>query len=85
MLRIAEEDFGRDVRRFEEWALAGPVMVTRKEGEGLVLLSATAFRRLAERRREVLDAEDFSDAGLAAILASEPPTAAQEFDHEYPA
>lgn len=83
MLKIAAAEFESDVRRFEELALAEPVMVTREGKADLVVVSATHYWSLVGHQRGVLGAEEFSDEDLAAIAATEPPEKAYEFKHEY--
>jgi prevent-host-death family protein len=75
-------DFQRKIGYFQDRALVEPVMVTRNGRERVVLLSADEFKRLKRRDREVLRAEDFTEADLEAIRRAEPPAEAAAFDHE---
>jgi len=80
MVRVT--DFQREVGRFQDVALAEPVVVTRNGRDRTVMISATEYARLKRRDREVLGLDDFTQADLDAIRASEPPAESAEFDHE---
>ena len=75
-------DFGRKIGFYQDLALVEPVMVTRNGRERVVLISAEEFRRLKRRDREVLRAEDLTEADLEDIRKAEPPAEAAAFDHE---
>ena len=75
-------EFQRKIGYFQDKALVEPVMVTRNGRERVVLMSADEFKRLKRRDREVLRAEDFSEADLAAIASAEVPAEYAHLDAE---
>jgi prevent-host-death family protein len=75
-------DFQRKIGHYQDKALVEPVMVTRNGRERVVLISADEFKRLTRRDREVLRAEDLTDADLAAIAAAEVPAEYAYLDAE---
>jgi prevent-host-death family protein len=75
-------DFQRKIGHYQDRALVEPVMVTRNGRERVVLISADEFKRLKRRDREVLRAEDFTEADLAAIAAAEVPAEYAHLDAE---
>ena len=82
VLTVSAAEFQRNIGRYQDLALREPVNVTRNGREGTVLISTEEYRRLKRRDREVLRAEDLTDADVAAIEASRPPVEAAAFDHE---
>lgn len=82
METTSSAEFQRKIGHYQDKALVEPVMVTRNGRERVVLLSADEFKRLKRRDREVLRAEDFTEADLAAIRKAEPPLEAAAFDQE---
>ncbi len=62
---VTSREFNRDVARAKRAAQAGPVFITDRGRPAHVLLSIEEFRRLAGRRRSLLDT--LSMAGLADI------------------
>ncbi len=68
-------------RRFAYWkrmAQQRPVTVRNHGQDEIVMLAVEEYARLKRRDREVLRAEDFTDAELAAIAAAKVP---DEFAH----
>jgi PHD/YefM family antitoxin component YafN of YafNO toxin-antitoxin module len=82
MIRVSSTEFGKEIGRFQDAALSQPVIVTRNGRDRTVMISAEEYSRLKRRDREVLAIEDFSDADIAAIRASEPSAEAEAFNHE---
>jgi prevent-host-death family protein len=73
MVTTTSADFQRKIGHYQVRALVEPVMVTRNGLERVVLISADEFKRLKRRDREVLRADEFSKAELAAIATAEVP------------
>ena len=69
---VTSREFNRDVARAKRAAQAGPVFITDRGRPAHVLLSIEDYRRLAGKRRSLLDA--LSMPGLADI-GLEPPRA----------
>ncbi len=82
MIRVSSTEFGKEVGRYQDAALAQPVVVTRNGRDRIVVISADEYRRLKKRDREVLAAEDFTDAEIEAVRRSEPSPEADAFNHE---
>lgn len=82
MPTVTSAEFQRHFGRYQDVALTEPVTVTRNGRERLVVLSTEEYRRLKQRDREVLGLEDFTEADVQAIRASEPPPEAAAFDDE---
>jgi prevent-host-death family protein len=82
MCVVSAVEFQRKLSLYQDRALVEPVIVTRNGRERVVLISTTEYRRLKRRDREVLRAEDFTEADLEAIRSAEPPPEAAAFDHE---
>jgi PHD/YefM family antitoxin component YafN of YafNO toxin-antitoxin module len=82
MIRVSSTEFGKEVGRYQDAALAQPVVVTRNGRARIVVISADAYRPLKRRDREVLVIEDFSDAEVDAIRLAEPSANAEAFNHE---
>ena len=79
---VTSAEFQKGFGRYREAALKEPLTITNHGRESLVLMAADEYRRLKRRERRVMGLEDFSDADLAAIEASQPPADAAAFDHE---
>jgi len=82
MVRITSTDFQKEIGRFQDVALAEPVVVTRNGRDRTVLISAQEYQRLKRRDREVLGLDDFTPEDLELIKAAEPPAETARFDHE---
>ncbi len=82
MIKVSAAEFQRNIGRYQDLALTQPVAVTRNGRERTVMISTEEYKRLKRRDREVLSLEDFTEADLAAIEASEPPAEAESFNHE---
>ena len=81
-LSISSAEFQKGFGRFREAALREPVTITNHGRDSLVLMSADEYRRLRRRERRVMGLDDFSEADIAAIAASEAPAEAAAFDDE---
>lgn len=81
-LSISSAEFQKGFGRFREAALREPVTITNHGRDSLVLMSADEYRRLKRRERRVMGLDDFSEADIAAIAASEAPAEAAAFDDE---
>ncbi len=81
-LSVTSAEFQKGFGRFREAALREPVTITNHGRDSLVLMSADEYRRLKRRERRVMGLDDFSDADIAAIAASEAPAEAAAFDDE---
>ena len=82
MLKVSAADFQRNIGRYQDMALRDPVAVTRNGRESCVLISTEEYRRLKRRDREVLGLDDFTDADIAALEKSRPPSESAAFDDE---
>jgi len=82
MVRITAVEFQKNIGRYQDIALSQPVTVTRNGRDRTVVISAEEYRRLKRRDREVLGLDDFTQADLEAIRATEPSPEAYAFDHE---
>jgi prevent-host-death family protein len=71
MLVVTAAEFQRHIGRYQDEALTQPVAITRNGRERVVMISVEEYRRLMQRRREVLRAGELSDADLAAIGQTE--------------
>ena len=71
MLTVSAAEFQRNFGRYQDEALKQPVSVTRDGREQLIVLAIEEYQRLKRRDRQVIRAGDMSDAGLAAIAATE--------------
>lgn len=83
MIRVSSTEFDKEVGRYQEAALAQPVVVTHNGRDRNVMISADEYRRLKSRDREVLGIEDFSDADIEAVRRAEPSNEAEAFNHEF--
>jgi prevent-host-death family protein len=83
MIRVSSTEFGKELGRYEDAALAQPVVVTRDGRDQIVMISADEYRRLKRRDREVLGIEDFTDADIETVRLSDPSKEADAFNHEF--
>lgn len=81
-LNVTSAEFQKGFGRFREAALKEPVTITHHGRDSLVLMAADEYRRLKRRERRVMGLDDFTDADVAAIEASEAPPEARAFDDE---
>lgn len=79
---VTSAEFQKRFGRYREAALQDPVTITNHGRDSLVLMAADEYRRLKRCERRVMGLDDFSDADLAAIEASQAPAEAAAFDHE---
>jgi prevent-host-death family protein len=82
MIRVSSTEFGKEVGRYQDAALAQPVVVTRNGRDRIVVISADEYRRLKRRDREVLGIEGFTDGEIEAVRRAEPSADADAFNHE---
>jgi prevent-host-death family protein len=80
---VTSAEFQKGFGRYREAALKEPLTITNHGRESLVLISAEEYRRLKRRERRVMGLDDFTDADVAAVAASEPPPEAAAFDDEH--
>jgi hypothetical protein len=67
MIRVSATGFGKEVGRYQDMALAEPVVVTRNGRDRTVMISAAEYLRLKRRDRQVFAAGELPDDMLAAI------------------
>ncbi|HZL00594.1 MAG TPA: type II toxin-antitoxin system prevent-host-death family antitoxin [Caulobacteraceae bacterium] len=79
---VTSAQFQKSFGRYREAALKAPVTITNHGRESLVLMAADEYQRLRRRERRVMGLDDFTEADLAAIEASQAPPQAADFDHE---
>lgn len=82
MVKISLVEFQKNLSRYLETALAGPVTVTRNDQDYLVLLPVAEYQRLKRRERQVLSTEEFTDADIIAVREAKVPPQASQFDGE---
>jgi len=73
MVKVSSAEFQKHIGRYQDVALVQPVTITRNGRDRTVMISAEEYNRLKRRDRQVLGLDDFTEADLAAIRASEPP------------
>jgi prevent-host-death family protein len=73
METVSSAEFQQRIDHYQNRALVDTVTITCNGHEQLVMMSVEQYRRLKQRRREVLRTEDFTEADLAAIAAAEVP------------
>ena len=83
MQRVSSREFQRDFGRFQDEALKSPLLITRNGRDRLVILSFEEYERLKRRDRRALAIEELSDAEVEAIRSAEPPSEAEQYDHEF--
>ena len=79
---VTSAEFQKGFGRFREAALKEPLTITNHGRDSLVLMAADEYRRLKRRERRVMGLDDFTDADIAAVEASQPPGEASAFDDE---
>jgi PHD/YefM family antitoxin component YafN of YafNO toxin-antitoxin module len=80
--RVSAALLQRQWGKVQDMALAGPVMVTCKGRDRMVLLSAEEYHRLKRRDRQVLALTDFTARDIEAIERAQAPAEAAAFNHE---
>ena len=71
MIRISSTEFGKEVGRYQDMALAQPVIVTRNGRDRTVMISADEYLRLKRRDRRVFAAGELPDETVEAIRHAE--------------
>ena len=71
MIRVSSTEFGKEVGRFQDIALAQPVVVTRNGRDRTVMISAEEYLRLKRRDRQVFAAGELPDDMIDAIRNAE--------------
>lgn len=82
METVTSAEFQRHVGRYQDRALAEPLLVTHNGRERLVVMSAEEYHRLKRRDREVLQTADLSVDDLAEILGAQVPNHYAGLDEE---
>ncbi len=67
MITVTAAEFQRHFGRYQDEALTQPVAISRNGRERVVMISVDEYRRLKRRSREVVKAEDLTDAEVAQI------------------
>ncbi len=71
MIRVSSTEFGKEVGRYQDMALAQPVVVTRNGRDRTVMISADEYMRLKRRDRQVLASGELPDDIVEAIRTAE--------------
>jgi PHD/YefM family antitoxin component YafN of YafNO toxin-antitoxin module len=71
MIRISSTEFGKEVGRYQDMALAQPVIVTRNGRDRTVMISADEYLRLKRRDRRVFTAGEMPDNMMEDIRNAE--------------
>jgi hypothetical protein len=71
MIRVSSTEFGKEVGRYQDIALAQPVVVTRNGRDRTVMISADEYARLKRRDRRVFAAGELPDDMLDAVRTAE--------------
>jgi hypothetical protein len=71
MIRVSSTEFGKEVGRYQDIALAQPVVVTRNGRDRTVMISADEYLRLKRRDRRVFAAGELPDDMIDAIRNAE--------------
>ncbi len=71
MIRVTSTEFGKEVGRFQDLALAQPVVVTRNGRDRTVMISADEYARLKRRDRQVFAAGELPDEIVDAVRTAE--------------
>jgi hypothetical protein len=71
MIRVSSTDFGKEVGRYQDMALAQPVIVTRNGRDRTVMISADEYSRLKRRDRQVFAAGELPDEMVEAVRHAE--------------
>ena len=71
MIRVSSTEFGKEVSRYQDMALAEPVIVTRNGRDRTVMISADEYTRLKSRDRQLFAAGEVPDDIIDAVRNSE--------------
>jgi len=71
MIRVSSTEFGKEVGRYQDMALAQPVVVTRNGRDRTVMISADEYMRLKRRDRRVFVTGELPDDMAEAIRTAE--------------
>jgi hypothetical protein len=71
MIRVSSTEFGKEVGRYQDIALAQPVVVTRNGRDRTVMISADEYQRLKRRDRMVFAAGELPDDMIDAVRDAE--------------
>ncbi len=66
-IKVKAAEVQKNFGRYQDAALAGPVVVTRYGRDSVVILSVAEYRRLKQRGREARAVEEFAEAEAEAI------------------
>lgn len=81
-MRVSTAEFIKAYGSLADRALTEPVTITKNGRDRLVLLSAEEYARLARRDRQVLRAEELTDAEAELIAKAEVPAEYAYLDAE---
>jgi prevent-host-death family protein len=81
-MRVSSADFIKNYGALSDKAQSEPVTITRNGHDRLVLMSVEAFERLKRRDRVVLGLDEFTEAEVGAIAATEVPAGHDHLDAE---
>jgi hypothetical protein len=82
MVKVPSHEVQRNWGRVQDMALSGPVAVTSKGRERLVMVSWDEYHRLKRRDRQVMLPADFSDDDIKHLESTKAPKETHAFDHE---
>ena len=71
MPRVSAAQYQKKVGYYNDLALSEPVEITKHDRDHLTVIRTEEYRRLLERERRALRAEELSDAELEAIAGTE--------------
>lgn len=71
MIRVTSTEFSKEVGRYQDAALAQPVVVTRNGRDRTVMISVDEYRRSRRRDRHVFAAGEVPDILLEQIRRTE--------------
>jgi len=84
MIRVSSTEFGKEVGRYQDIALAQPVVVTRNGRDRVVMISTDEYMRLKRRDRQVFAVGELPDDIISAIRNSEMDERHQHLDSLIP-
>ena len=70
--KVSTAELMRNFGPLADKALSEPLTITKNGRDRLVMISAEEYSRLKRRDRRVVKLEDFSEAEMALIAATEP-------------
>jgi prevent-host-death family protein len=79
---VTSAEFQRNLGRYQDKALAEPVIITKNGRERLVLVSVEEYHRLKRRDRRALAVEDLSAEQLTALEKTRVPKGHEHLDAE---